>query len=138
VNITGLALLQSRLVAGIAHLRGYHLDDDRVRNAVLLCMLGEDTVKRLVKTKKVPGSPMVLATAPAYDPGVDKVIAAEVTSTLVQRVLGKRAAGVMVRKIPVAGGLYAAGTDAYGTWQVGKYAEKELRPRTQPRRRTLR
>jgi hypothetical protein len=138
VNITGLALLQSRLVAGIAHLRGYDLDDDRVRNAVLLCMLGEDTVKSLVKAKKVPGSPMVLATAPAYDPELDRVIAGEVTAALIQRVIGKKAAGAMVRRVPVVGGLYAGGTDAYGTWQIGKYAARELRPRTQERRRTLR
>jgi hypothetical protein len=129
VNIAGLALLQCRLVAGIAHLRGYDLADDRVRNAVLLCTLGGETVTRLVKEKKVPGTPMVLATAPAYDPGMDAVIAAEVMSTLVNRVIGKRAAGAVVRKIPIAGGMYGAGTDAYATWQVGRYAARELRPR---------
>jgi hypothetical protein len=131
VNITGLALLQSRLVAGIAHLRGYDLDDDRVRNAVLLCMLGEDAVKKLIKAKKVPGSPMVLATAPAYDPELDKLVAAEITSALIGRVLGKRTASAIARRVPVVGGLWAAGTDAYDTWQVGKYAERELRPRTE-------
>src|SRR6476660_5970104 len=47
-NITGLALVQSRMVAGIAHLRGYDLTDPRVRNAVLVSMLGEDAVRRLV------------------------------------------------------------------------------------------
>jgi uncharacterized protein (DUF697 family) len=129
VNITGLALLQVRLVAGIAHLRGYDLQDDRVRNAILLCMLGEQSVKELVKAKKVPGSPMVLATAPAYDPELDKLVAAEVTSALVGRVLGKRAAGAVARRVPVAGGVWAAGADAYNTWQIGKYAGRELRPR---------
>ena len=34
-NITGLALIQCRMIAGIAHLRGYDLDDPRVRNAIL-------------------------------------------------------------------------------------------------------
>jgi hypothetical protein len=130
VNITGLALLQCRLVAGIAHLRGYDLDDDRVRNAVLLCTLGEETVRSLVKAKKVPGTPMLIATAPAYDPGIDKVIAAEVTSALVNRVIGKRAASTVARRIPVAGGVWGAGTDAWSTWQVGKYAARELRPRS--------
>ena len=41
-NITGLALVQCRMVAGIAHLRGYDLTDPRVRNAVLVSMLGEE------------------------------------------------------------------------------------------------
>ena len=54
LNIAGLALLQVRMVAGIAHLRGYDLGDPRVRNAILLCTLGEETVKGLVKQRKIP------------------------------------------------------------------------------------
>lgn len=130
VNISGLALLQCRMVAGIAHLRGYDLADPRVRNAVLLTMLGEDAVKQLVKKKVVPGTPMVLATAPAHDESLDPVIAGEVTSALMGRVVGKRAARTVARRVPVAGGFYGAGSDAYTTWQVGRYAGRELRPRT--------
>ena len=145
VNITGLALLQTRLVAGIAHLRGYDLADDRVRNAVLLCTLGEAAVTGLVKEQKVPGTPMVLATAPAYDPALENLVAGEVTSALMSRVVGKKAAGSVARRIPLAGGVVAGTADAWDTWQVGKYAERELRPRTeaaaqlpQRRRSTLR
>ena len=56
-NISGLALLQCRMIAGIVHLRGYDLDDPRVRNAILLTMLGEDHVKALVKKRKSPARP---------------------------------------------------------------------------------
>jgi uncharacterized protein (DUF697 family) len=132
MNITGMALLQCRMVAGIAHLRGYDLTDGRVRNAVLLCTLGEDTIKELVKKQQIPGTPMVVATAPAYDPELDKLVAGEVTTSLVNRVIGKRAASTVARRIPVAGGVYGAGTDAYATWQVGKYAARELRSRNRP------
>lgn len=129
VNISGLAVIQLRLVASIAHLRGYDLEDGRVRNAVMLCTLGDDTVGKLVKNKTVPGTPMGLATAPAYDTTLDSVIAGELTSALIGRVMGKRAASAIVRRVPVAGGVWGAGTDGYATWQVGKYAAKELRPR---------
>jgi uncharacterized protein (DUF697 family) len=129
VNITGLALLQCRMVAAIAHLRGYDLSDPRVRNALLLCVLGEDAVTALVRSKKLPGGPMTVATAPAYDPELDKVIAAEVSSALVGRVVGKRAGSAIVRRIPLAGGVVGAGSDAYSTWQVGRYAGRELRAR---------
>ncbi len=128
-NISGLALLQCRMIAGIAHLRGYDLDDPRVRNAILLTMLGEDHVEALVKKKKIPGSPMVIATAPTHDPSLDPVIAGEVTSALVGRVVGKRAVKTVVRKVPIAGGFYGAGSDGYTTWQVGRYATRELRAR---------
>ena len=128
-NIAGLALLQVRMVAGIAHLRGYDLDDRRVRNAILLSALGHDSVKTLVKKKKVPGRPMVIATAPAHDPELDAIIAAEFSSALVNRVVGKRAAGTVLRRVPVAGGVWAAGADAFATWHVGKYAADELKSR---------
>lgn len=128
-NIAGLAVLQVRMVAGIAHLRGYDLSDLRVRNAILLCALGEETVTGLVKQRKVPGLPMLIATAPAHDPELDTLTAAEFTSALVGRVVGKRAASTVVRRVPVAGGVWGAGTDAYATWQVGRFAARELKPR---------
>ena len=129
-NISGLALLQCRMVAGIAHLRGYDLTDPRVRNAILGCMLGEDTIVSLIKKKKIPAPPMAIATAPAHDPHLDKVMAAEVTSELLTKVAGKRVATTVGRRVPVVGGLIGAGADGYTTWQIGRYADRELRPRT--------
>jgi hypothetical protein len=127
-NITGLALVQSRMVAGIAHLRGYDLTDPRVRNAVLVSMLGEEAVLDLVKAQKIPAPPMALATAPAFDPGLDRVISAEVAADLVAKVAGKRVAGSAARRIPLVGGLVGAGADGYATWRVGRYADRELLP----------
>ncbi len=129
-NITGLALIQCRLVAGIAHLRGYDLADPRVHNAVLACILGEDTVKALVKKRRIPAPPMAIATAPAHDPHLDKVMAAEVTSELLTKVAGKRMATTIGRRVPVVGGVVGASADAFVTWQVGRYADRELRPRS--------
>ncbi len=128
-NVAGLAMIQCRLVAAIAHLRGYDLTDPRVRNAVLACMLGEQQVRSLVKKKKLPSTPMGLATAPTHDPDFDAVIAAEVASALLGRVAGKRLATTVGRRIPVVGGVIGAGTDGYATWQIGRYADRELLPR---------
>lgn len=129
-NISGLAMLQCRMVAGIAHLRGYDLADPRVRNAILACMLGEDRVRSLVKKRKIPAPPMAIATAPTHDAHLDRVMAAEVTSELFAKVAGKRVAGQVGRRIPVVGGLFGAGVDGYATWQIGRYADRELLPRT--------
>ena len=46
-NITGLALIQCRMVAGIVHLRGYDLDEPRVRAAILASVLGEEKILKL-------------------------------------------------------------------------------------------
>jgi uncharacterized protein (DUF697 family) len=128
-NVSGLALLQCHMVGGIAHLRGYDLSDPRVRNAVMACMLGRDSVKRLVKKGTLPSSPMAIATAPAYDPTLDDRIAAEVASELLARAAGKRGAAALARKMPLLGGGMGAVTDGYLTYQVGQYAAKELRSR---------
>ncbi len=128
-NITGLALVECRMIAGIAHLRGYDLDDPRVRNAILVCLLGEDTVNSLVKRRRLPAPPMALATAPAHDPDLDRLISAEVASELIAKVAGKRLAVTVGRRVPVVGGLVGAGADGVATWRVGRYADRELLPR---------
>jgi len=128
-NISGLALLQAHLIAGIAHLRGYDLADPRVRNAVIACMLGDDAVKSLVKKKKLPSRPMAIATAPQHDPQLDEQVAAAVTTELIAQVAGKRTIAFVGRRLPVLGGGVGAVSDGYSTYRIGQYAARELRPR---------
>lgn len=128
-NVTGLALIQSRMIAGVAHLRGYDLQDPRVRNAILVTILGEDHVEDLVKRKKLPAPPMAMATAPVRDPALDAVVSTEVASALISRVAGKRVVISVGRRVPVVGGVVGAGADGYATWRIGRYAERELLPR---------
>jgi hypothetical protein len=128
-NITGLALLQSRMVAGIAHLRGYDLDDPRTRDAILAGLLGDDRVDTLIRKKRIPGTPMAIATAPVHDPQLDTLMATEVAAELVTRVAGKRLATTLGRRVPVVGGMIGASADAFSTWQIGRYMGRELLPR---------
>jgi uncharacterized protein (DUF697 family) len=131
-NITGLALIQCRMVAAIAHLRGYDLTDRRVRNAILTCLLGEERILQLIGRKKLPGTPMAIATAPVPDPTLDKLVTGEVAAELVGRVAGKRLASVVGRRVPVVGGVVGAGADGYATWRVGRYVDRELLARRRP------
>jgi hypothetical protein len=128
-NIAGLALIQARMIAGIAHLRGYDLDDPRVRNAILAAMLGREIVDRLVAERKLAAPPMAIATAPVHDPQLDRVLSGEVASELITRVAGKRLAITIARRVPIVGGAFGMGVDGFATWQVGRYAGGELRPR---------
>ncbi len=128
-NIAGLALIQCRMVAAIAHLRGYDLEDKRTRNAILAGLLGEERMLTLIKKKKLPGTPMSLATAPVHDPYLDNVMANEVASELITKVAGKRIATTVGRRVPVVGGVVGAGTDGYSTWKIGRYVERDLLPR---------
>lgn len=129
-NIAGLALIQARMVAAIAARRGYDLDDPNVRNAVLTCMLGRETVDQRIRERLLPGPPMAIATAPVHDPDLDRVLAAEVASDLITRVGGKRLAITIARRTPIVGGAFGMGADGWATWRVGRYAARELRPRS--------
>ena len=130
-NLTGLALIQCRMVAAVAHLRGYDIDDPRVHNAILVTALGEDAVNRLVKRKALPAPPMALATAPVHDATLDPIVSAEVAKDLITRVTGRRLAVTVGRRVPGLGGFVGMGADGYATWKIGKYAERELRARPQ-------
>ncbi|MCW2785160.1 MAG: hypothetical protein JWP74_1677 [Marmoricola sp.] len=125
-NISGLALLQCRMVAGIVHLRGHDLDDPRTRDAILACLLGEERILKLISARTLPGTPLEIAEALTHDPALDRVLATEVASELITRAAGKRLATTVGRRIPVVGGVVGAGTDAYVTWKIGRYVDREF------------
>ncbi|MFL6155773.1 MAG: EcsC family protein [Marmoricola sp.] len=128
-NITGLALIQCRMVAGILHLRGYDLEDPRTRDAILACLLGEEAVLKMVKKRTLPGSPMEIANTLVHDDTLDDQLANEVASELITRAAGKRMVTVVGRRVPVVGGVVGASTDAFVTWKIGRYVEREFLPR---------
>jgi uncharacterized protein (DUF697 family) len=125
-NLTGLAVVQARMVAGIAHLRGYDLDDPRVRTAVITCLLGEDGVTDRLKKSSLVTSPLAIATAPVFDPELDRQVAGEVVAELLARIGGKKMALTVTRRIPLLGGAVGAGVDGWSTYRIGQYADKSL------------
>ena len=83
----------------------------------------------MIKKRKLPAPPMALATAPVNDPELDRILSAEVASELITKVAGKRIAVTVGRRVPIVGGVVGLGADAYATWRIGRYADKELLPR---------
>ncbi|MFE7224065.1 EcsC family protein [Nocardioides sp. NPDC057577] len=128
-NITGMAIIQCRMVAVIAHLRGYDLTDPRVRNGILLTLLSEEKVGKQIKAKKIPAPPMAIATAPTYDRTIDAIVASEVAQELLSRVTGRGMISMAAKRIPLVGGVVGGGADGWMTYQIGRYASRELLPR---------
>ena len=125
-NLTGVAIVQVRMIAAIAHLRGYDLDDNRVRTALVMCLLGGEQVVKLIKEGKLPTSPMAIATAPVFDPALDARVAEAVVSDLAGRIGGKNLALTVTKRVPLVGGGIGAVVDAVATRQIGRYAKSEL------------
>ena len=130
-NLAGLAVLSVRMIASIAHLRGYDVDDRRVRAALTLAMLGEDEVQRLVSEGKLPTTPLVIATSPMFDADLERRISERVMGSLAGRIGGKHLAVVVVRRIPLVGGGVGAAVDGWLTFGLAAYAKREFVARHQ-------
>ena len=101
-NLAGVSVLQVRMVAAIAHLRGYDVNDLRVRTALVMCLLGGEEIAKRIVEGKLPTSPMAVATAPVFDPALDRVVAEEVTGGLASPVGGRKKALVVTQRAAAA------------------------------------
>lgn len=125
-NITGVATVQVRMVAAIAHLRGYDLNDNRVRTALVMCLMGGEQVAKHIAQGTLPTSPLAVATAPMFDPELDRLVSEEVLTDLAARIGGKNVALAIVKRVPLMGGGVSAVMDGIATYQIGRYATGEL------------
>jgi hypothetical protein len=130
-NMASLALTQSRMVAAIAHLRGYDLDDPRVRSAVVMCLLGRALVDDLVAKGELPSTPIGVATAPVSDPLLEQQICEKVLTAWMGQIGGKQAIALIGKRVPVIGGGVGAATDGFSTRAVGRYAASQFVTRRQ-------
>ncbi len=128
-NIAGLGILQVRMVAAIAHLRGYDLGRTSVRLAALEAVIGEEDLERLVEEKKLPGRPRDVAAMESVPATLLDDVSGHVGQNLVGRVTGKRLAITATRRVPLLGGGVGAVVDGLSTRQVGRYADREFGPR---------
>lgn len=130
-NLAGMAVLSVRMVAAVAHLRGYDVTDRRVRAAIALAILGEDEVRKLVAEGKLPTTPLAVATAPVFDPHLERHISERVAGSLTGRIGGKHLAVIVLRRIPLIGGGVGAAVDGLLTFGLASYARREFVPRQQ-------
>ena len=69
---------------------------------------------------------MAVATAPMFDPDLDRRVAEEVVGDLAGRIGGKNLALAVTKRVPLVGGGIGAVVDGLSTAQVGRYAKSEL------------
>lgn len=125
-NVSGVAIVQCRMVAAVAHLRGYDIEDPRVRSAILMCLLGEANTREAIEQQELPSSALAIATAPVHDPRLDNTISEKVLANLMGQVGGKRVSLLAGKKIPLVGGGVGAATDGWATWSTGSFAKTQF------------
>lgn len=125
-NIAGAAIVQIRMLASIAHLRGYDIDDRRVRTALAVAMLGEDEVRKQIASGRIPSTPLGIATAPMFDDLLDRQISERVLGDLAAKIGGKHLGVFVAKRVPLIGGGVGAVADGYLTYVLGSYARREF------------
>lgn len=125
-NLASIAAIQSRMVGAIAHLRGYDLDDSRVRHAILMTLLGKTIVDDLVAAGDLPGTPLVVATAPGLDHDLEQLIAQRVVTAMLTAAGGKQLVSIVAKRVPVIGAGVGFATDSWNTIAIGRYAREQF------------
>lgn len=126
VNVAEFYLQAVRLVGAVAVLRGYDVDDPRVRSMILLVLVGADADEVL----KRAGMSTISSRATAYalgglPPAALMMINKAVGFRLMRGVSEKTLAG-FGRGIPLAGGLIGGGLDGYMMKKIADHAMNEL------------
>ena len=128
-NMAAAAFIQARAVAAIAHLRGYELDDPRVRTAILMVMLGPRGTAALIAAGDLPSSAAAVATAPAFDPHLDSRVSRALLEQSMNHVGGKRLGVFLSKRIPLVGGGVGAVVDGWSTRSIIQHAQEQFRSR---------
>ncbi|MCL2736784.1 MAG: EcsC family protein [Propionibacteriaceae bacterium] len=129
INATGIIVVQTRMVACIAHLHGYDIDDPRVRTAIVMCLLGERELERQITAEELPTTPLAVATSPVRDPGLHAHVADRVLGHILGESAGKGIVTTVGRKAPIIGGGVAGLADWVDTVIVARCARHHLVPR---------
>jgi hypothetical protein len=123
-NVGAAYLIQTHLAASVAHVKGHDLDDDDVRAAILLCLLGNSAVEVLKKTGIVIGEKFSMAMIKKLPMSVIYRINKRAGFALVAKFGTMRSAVTLSKAVPVVGGFIGGGVDAAATRGVGAFAKR--------------
>lgn len=125
-NVAGFYVIATRMVAAIAHLRGYDLTRDEVRSAVLLTLVGADADEVLAKIGAVTPGGRIRALALQRLPRSALMVVNKAIGFRLLSQLGTRGLARLGRVVPVAGGVVGAALDAWLLKKIAAAAREEF------------
>lgn len=126
VNIASVTYVQIRMIASIAHIRGYDLKDDQVQTFVYACLTGQgvaDIVKQSAINIGVKASQAQIKRIPGE---VLKAINKAVGFRLVTK-FGQKGVVNLGKAVPLVGGIVGGTFDATSTYVIGKLAKETFK-----------
>lgn len=133
LNVAEFYVQATRMVAGIAHLRGYDLQDPSVRTAVVLTLVGSDLDE--VLTKAGVAAPLGAGRVASFatgqlPPSVMMIVNKGIGFRLLQRASAGRLTSRLGRGVPLVGGAIGGGLDAYMMKRIADHAMIEFPARS--------
>ena len=127
-NVLEFYIGATRMVAGIATLRGYDLDDPQVRSAVLLTLIGSEADEVLSKAGLTGGTGKVVGLVGQQLPPAALLMLNKAIGFRILRGVGEKAFARLGRAIPLAGGVVGGGIDVWMMKRIADHALGEFPP----------
>ncbi len=122
-NISSVIYIQTRMIAAIASMRGYNLNDDQVKTLVFVSLTGTAASDILKQAGINIGTKMSTVLIKKMPFEVIKQINKKVGFRLVTK-FGKTGVINLGKCIPLVGGVIGGSVGAFGTFTIGKTAKK--------------
>ncbi|HEX4471796.1 MAG TPA: hypothetical protein VH085_07500 [Nocardioides sp.] len=127
-NVVEFYVGATRMVAAIATLRGYDVDDPQVRTAVLLALVGSDADEVLAKAGLTGGTGKVVGLVGQQLPPAALLILNKAIAFRLLRGFGEKAFARLGRGVPLAGGVVGGGVDIWMMKRIADHALTEFPP----------
>ena len=127
-NVFGFYVVATRLVAGIASIRGYDIAEPEVRSAVLLALVGADADDLLRNAGYVSIGPVANLANLAIQrlPGPVLMAVNKAIGFRLLTQVGKRSLTRFGKAVPLAGGAVGAGVDTFLLKRIADHARREF------------
>lgn len=124
-NIAGFYGIATRMVAAVAHLRGYDVSRPEVRTAVLLTLVGADS-RNLLQTAGVSPVGRITDLALGRLPGPALMVLNKGIGFRLLSQVGRKGFSRLGRGLPLAGGFVGGGLDWYLLRKISDSARAEF------------
>jgi hypothetical protein len=126
VNVLEFYVQATRMVGAIAHLRGYDVNDQRIRSAILLTLIGSDSDEVLKKAGMATGGGRLAQLAMKNMPQAAVLVINKAVGFRLLKSVGGKLFSRLGRGIPVAGGVFGGGVDGWMMKKIADQARKEF------------
>jgi EcsC protein family len=122
-NLASVMYVHIRMIAAIAHMGGYDLNDDKVKTLIYACLAGNSAKDIFKQSGIIVGKKLTTSVIN----GISKKTIGEINKRVGFKLITKfseKGAIVLGRAVPLVGGLIGASVDGVATQKIGNIAKE--------------